>query len=144
MATAPVVAADTMSAERRHSEEAAEAEDEEEEEEEEDGESSSSKWTVQDGKVALREEEEEDEDGESSSELSLQRGNTVARPSVCVLGLGSMGMAMARRLRGEGFSISVWNRSPAKCELLAAEEAPGNCISASTAACRHAAGPRQL
>ena len=36
------------------------------------------------------------------------------------LGLGIMGSAMAKNLLKAGFSVTVWNRSPEKCEELAA------------------------
>jgi len=39
------------------------------------------------------------------------------------LGLGIMGTAMARNLLKKGFKVTVWNRSPAKCEELAKEGA---------------------
>ncbi|KAG0553391.1 hypothetical protein M758_12G008600 [Ceratodon purpureus] len=39
------------------------------------------------------------------------------------LGLGIMGIAMARNLLKRGFKVTVWNRSPAKCEELAKEGA---------------------
>lgn len=40
--------------------------------------------------------------------------------SVCVLGLGHMGLAMARRIREAGFPTTVWNRSTEKAAPLAA------------------------
>jgi len=39
--------------------------------------------------------------------------------SVAVLGTGTMGAAMARRLLGDGASVAVWNRSAARAEPLA-------------------------
>eukprot|EP00271_Cylindrocystis_brebissonii_P018806 TRINITY_DN546_c0_g2_i1.p1 TRINITY_DN546_c0_g2~~TRINITY_DN546_c0_g2_i1.p1 ORF type:complete len:300 (+),score=71.13 TRINITY_DN546_c0_g2_i1:255-1154(+) len=39
------------------------------------------------------------------------------------LGLGIMGLAMARNLIKAGFSVTVWNRTAAKCEELVAEGA---------------------
>ncbi|XP_024361826.1 glyoxylate/succinic semialdehyde reductase 1 [Physcomitrium patens] len=39
------------------------------------------------------------------------------------LGLGIMGIAMARNLLKKGFNVTVWNRSPGKCEELAKEGA---------------------
>ncbi len=37
------------------------------------------------------------------------------------IGLGAMGMAMARNLRQAGFQLQVFNRTPGKAEQLAAE-----------------------
>ncbi|EIE24341.1 hypothetical protein COCSUDRAFT_14707 [Coccomyxa subellipsoidea C-169] len=39
------------------------------------------------------------------------------------LGLGIMGVAMARNLLKAGYEVTVWNRSPDKCKLLEAEGA---------------------
>jgi 3-hydroxyisobutyrate dehydrogenase len=41
------------------------------------------------------------------------------RPRVAVLGVGTMGDAMARRLLEEGFGVEVWNRSPGPAAALA-------------------------
>jgi 3-hydroxyisobutyrate dehydrogenase len=41
------------------------------------------------------------------------------RRSVAVLGLGRMGSAVARRLVERRFSVTVWNRTPERCEPLA-------------------------
>ena len=41
------------------------------------------------------------------------------RPSVAVLGLGTMGHGMAANLLKAGFSVTVWNRTQAKAEPLA-------------------------
>ena len=38
---------------------------------------------------------------------------------LAVLGLGSMGTALARCLLGAGYEVSVWNRTPGKAEALA-------------------------
>ncbi len=38
---------------------------------------------------------------------------------LAVLGLGSMGSALARCLLGAGYDVSVWNRTPGKAEALA-------------------------
>jgi 3-hydroxyisobutyrate dehydrogenase len=46
-----------------------------------------------------------------------------SRPRVGFLGLGHMGEPMAMRLARAGTDLTVWNRSPAKLELLAAEGA---------------------
>lgn len=42
---------------------------------------------------------------------------------VSFVGLGSMGQAMVRRLLSAGWSVTVWNRSPAAVEALVAEGA---------------------
>jgi 3-hydroxyisobutyrate dehydrogenase len=42
-----------------------------------------------------------------------------SRPSVAVLGVGTMGGAMARRLLEDGFSVEVWNRNPVPAAALA-------------------------
>eukprot|EP00929_Paragymnodinium_shiwhaense_P122676 TRINITY_DN95636_c0_g1_i1.p1 TRINITY_DN95636_c0_g1~~TRINITY_DN95636_c0_g1_i1.p1 ORF type:complete len:322 (+),score=44.37 TRINITY_DN95636_c0_g1_i1:146-1111(+) len=55
-------------------------------------------------------------------------------PRVCVLGLGSMGRAMTRRLREQGHNVAVWNRSESKALSLAGEVSRGSCISAPTPA----------
>ena len=39
---------------------------------------------------------------------------------VAFVGLGIMGAAMARRLLGAGFALTVWNRNPARAAPLAA------------------------
>lgn len=57
----------------------------------------------------------------------------MSAPSVCVLGLGNMGAAMARRFREQGVDIIVWNRSSEKATALAAEDAPGQCSKADAA-----------
>ncbi len=43
-----------------------------------------------------------------------------SREAVAVLGLGIMGSGMARRLLGAGYAVTVYNRSPARAEPLAA------------------------
>ena len=40
------------------------------------------------------------------------------KPKIAVLGLGLMGSGMASRLVGQGFDVTVYNRSPQKTELL--------------------------
>lgn len=40
-----------------------------------------------------------------------------------ILGMGNMGAPMARRLLGAGHAVTVWNRTPARAEALAAEGA---------------------
>ena len=41
-----------------------------------------------------------------------------SHPSIAFLGIGLMGSRMSKRLLDAGFSVSVWNRSPAACEPL--------------------------
>ena len=41
--------------------------------------------------------------------------------TVGYVGLGIMGMGMARNLLKAGFTLSVWNRTASKAEALAAE-----------------------
>jgi 3-hydroxyisobutyrate dehydrogenase-like beta-hydroxyacid dehydrogenase len=50
---------------------------------------------------------------------------------IAVLGTGHMGTPIARRLLGGGHRVTVWNRSPARCQPLAAE---GAALAASPAA----------
>jgi 3-hydroxyisobutyrate dehydrogenase-like beta-hydroxyacid dehydrogenase len=40
---------------------------------------------------------------------------------VAVIGVGTMGSAMARRIQGAGYQLTVWNRSRAKADALASE-----------------------
>lgn len=44
-------------------------------------------------------------------------------PSIGFIGMGLMGVPMSLRLCQAGFSVSVWNRSPEKCEPLRVEGA---------------------
>jgi len=44
----------------------------------------------------------------------------MSSPRIAVLGLGLMGGGMARRLLGAGFAVTVFNRTPARAEPLAA------------------------
>ncbi|MFM1817848.1 MAG: hypothetical protein RL364_708 [Pseudomonadota bacterium] len=46
--------------------------------------------------------------------------NTSTLPTLAVLGIGRMGLPMASRLCQAGFTVHVWNRTPAKAEPLAA------------------------
>jgi len=46
-----------------------------------------------------------------------------SKPKVALLGLGTMGRGMARNLLRAGFPLTVYNRTPAKAEALAAEGA---------------------
>lgn len=48
---------------------------------------------------------------------------TTAAPRIGFIGLGLMGVPMARRLLAAGFTLAVWNRSPAKSAQLAAQGA---------------------
>jgi len=48
-----------------------------------------------------------------------------ALPTVSVLGLGSMGSSIALRLRDQGHSITVWNRSRAKADAVATYDGVG-------------------
>lgn len=48
---------------------------------------------------------------------------TAAQPRVAFLGLGAMGLPMSRNLLRAGFPLTVWNRTPAKAQALAAEGA---------------------
>lgn len=45
------------------------------------------------------------------------------RPTVAVLGLGAMGMPLARNLVAAGFPVSVWNRSPERAREIAGARA---------------------
>lgn len=47
----------------------------------------------------------------------------MTKPTIAVLGTGLMGAPMARNLQSAGFSLHVWNRSPAKAEALAKDGA---------------------
>ena len=47
----------------------------------------------------------------------------MSTPAVGFIGLGNMGSAMAARLLGAGFGVTVYNRSPGKAEALAARGA---------------------
>ncbi|WP_017601504.1 NAD(P)-dependent oxidoreductase [Nocardiopsis lucentensis] len=49
--------------------------------------------------------------------------HTIEKPRVCVLGLGDMGAAFARAWRAAGHPVTVWNRTAARAEPLAAEGA---------------------
>ncbi|MFD4934291.1 NAD(P)-dependent oxidoreductase [Streptomyces virginiae] len=57
--------------------------------------------------------------------------DTTARFSLTLIGLGDMGTAMARTWLAAGHPLTVWNRTPAKAEALAAE---GASVAASPAA----------
>src|SRR5437870_1040864 len=45
------------------------------------------------------------------------------KPTIAFFGLGTMGGGMARRLLGAGYTVSVWNRDPAKTAPFANEGA---------------------
>jgi len=51
--------------------------------------------------------------------MSADRPSAPARPTVAVLGTGTMGAPMARRIAAAGLPLRVWNRSRAKAEPLA-------------------------
>ncbi|MCX5271220.1 NAD(P)-dependent oxidoreductase [Streptomyces virginiae] len=57
--------------------------------------------------------------------------DTTAHFSLTLIGLGDMGTAMARTWLATGHALTVWNRTPAKAEALAAE---GASVAASPAA----------
>jgi 3-hydroxyisobutyrate dehydrogenase len=48
---------------------------------------------------------------------------SATKPRVALLGLGTMGLGMARRILGAGFPLAVFNRTPQKADMLAAEGA---------------------
>ena len=63
-------------------------------------------------------------------------GNGAARPRVAVLGLGTMGGAMARNLLRAGLRVNVWDRTPAKADRLTGAGAtahPGPDVAAANA-----------
>src|SRR5215831_6969154 len=45
------------------------------------------------------------------------------RPVIGFIGLGNMGQPMAANLLGAGFPVRIWNRSPARASVLAAQGA---------------------
>jgi 3-hydroxyisobutyrate dehydrogenase len=47
----------------------------------------------------------------------------VSKPAIAVLGTGTMGAPIARNLLAAGFPVTVWNRTPARAEQLAADGA---------------------
>ncbi|QUH00985.1 NAD(P)-dependent oxidoreductase [Saccharopolyspora erythraea] len=49
--------------------------------------------------------------------------NASANKSLTLLGLGAMGAALARTWLAAGYSLTVWNRTPARAEALAADGA---------------------
>jgi len=53
--------------------------------------------------------------------------------NACVLGLGSMGSALALRLREQGVSISVWNRTRSKAVAISEQQLAGSCTVANSA-----------
>ncbi len=46
-----------------------------------------------------------------------------AKPKIAFLGIGLMGNHMARNMLKSGYSLTVWNRTPAKAEAMAADGA---------------------
>lgn len=68
----------------------------------------------------------------------VNRGSSVeAMQEIAFIGLGNMGLPMARRLLTAGHPLTVWNRTPAKADPLRAEGAR----TAPTAAAAAAAAP---
>lgn len=51
----------------------------------------------------------------------MNDANTPPPPRIALLGIGLMGLPMARRLLGAGLPLTVWNRTPAKALPLQAE-----------------------
>jgi 3-hydroxyisobutyrate dehydrogenase len=67
---------------------------------------------------------------------SAHRDGAAARPRVAVLGLGTMGSAMARSLLRAGLRVGVWDRTPAKADRLTGAGAtahPGPDVAAANA-----------
>ncbi|KAG6551784.1 hypothetical protein Mapa_006601 [Marchantia paleacea] len=54
---------------------------------------------------------------------SSEAESSEKKPTVGFLGLGIMGFAMARNLVKAGYDVTVWNRSPNKCDALVKEGA---------------------
>ena len=50
----------------------------------------------------------------------MSESHTTTPSRIAFLGLGAMGLPMARRLLAQGFHVTVWNRTRAKAEPLAA------------------------
>ncbi len=44
--------------------------------------------------------------------MSADSKTTIPRPTVALLGLGTMGAGIAQRLLDQGFAVDVWNRTP--------------------------------
>lgn len=44
--------------------------------------------------------------------MSADSNTTLARPTVALIGLGTMGTGIAERLLDQGFAVDVWNRTP--------------------------------
>ncbi|MET9846084.1 NAD(P)-dependent oxidoreductase [Streptomyces ossamyceticus] len=63
--------------------------------------------------------------------------NTLEKAPVTLLGLGAMGTALARTWLAAGHPLTVWNRTPARAEALAAEgatvaDSPAGAVAANT------------
>ncbi|NYH07664.1 3-hydroxyisobutyrate dehydrogenase [Pseudomonas moraviensis] len=58
------------------------------------------------------------------------------RPSLGFAGIGLMGLPMCRRLLAAGYSLTVWNRNPAKCAPLV--EAGARQVATPAELCEHA------
>ncbi|BAU85283.1 dehydrogenase [Streptomyces laurentii] len=54
---------------------------------------------------------------------TVEAAHTAAKTPVTLLGLGAMGTALARTWLAAGHPLTVWNRTPARAEALAAEGA---------------------
>src|SRR5260370_28793293 len=44
--------------------------------------------------------------------MSAGSNTTLPRPTVALIGLGTMGAGIAQRLLDQGFAVDVWNRTP--------------------------------
>ena len=51
--------------------------------------------------------------------MSEESSTTLPRPTVALIGLGTMGAGIAERLLDEGFAVGVWNRTPGPAVRLA-------------------------
>src|ERR1700704_7031725 len=51
--------------------------------------------------------------------MSDNSSSTLPRPTVALIGLGTMGAGIAERLLDQGFAVDVWNRTPGPAARLA-------------------------
>src|SRR2546425_7948865 len=51
--------------------------------------------------------------------MSDKSNITLPRPTVALIGLGTMGAGIAERLLDQGFAVDVWNRTPGSAVRLA-------------------------
>src|ERR1700704_5602669 len=51
--------------------------------------------------------------------MSDNSSSTLPRPTVALIGLGTMGAGIAERLLDQGFAVAVWNRTPGPAARLA-------------------------